>query len=248
MLSKGRIKELTSVHQKKYRSARNKFLAEGDKLVLEAMRSKADIREIFALESWKGCQEAERLGIPLTLINEKELDQICELKNPKEAVAEIAMPKNVNSGRILKGKWNIYMDRLRDPGNLGTVLRIADWFGMDQVICSPDSVEGYNQKVIQASMGAIFRVPIISMEAEELIAQCKANEIPMFATAMSDKDISGVKAGNEGLLLMGNEAQGLSEILLRAADERISIKGKGSAESLNVAVAAGILMHWIYSS
>jgi TrmH family RNA methyltransferase len=227
MLSKGRIKELTSVHQKKYRSARNKFLAEGDKLVLEAMRSKADIREIFALESWKGCQEAERLGIPLTLINEKELDQICELKNPKEAVAEIAMPKNVNSGRILKGKWNIYMDRLRDPGNLGTVLRIADWFGMDQVICSPDSVEGYNQKVIQASMGAIFRVPIISM---------------------SDKDISGVKAGNEGLLLMGNEAQGLSEILLRAADERISIKGKGSAESLNVAVAAGILMHWIYSS
>ena len=248
MLSKGRIKELTSLHQKKYRSARNMFLAEGDKLVKEALRSEAQVLEVFAVESWDGATDVDELGIPLHLVTERELGQICELKNPNAAVALVAMPEKKEASFSIKGNWNLYMDRVRDPGNLGTVLRIADWFGMDRIICSPDSVEGYNQKVIQASMGAIFRIPIIEMEAQDLADRCKAEGVPYYAAVMGAQEINKMKPGPEGLIMMGNEAQGLENRLIQEADKCISIAGKGAAESLNVAVATGILMHWIYTS
>jgi len=245
MLSKGRIKELTSLHLKKYRSARNMFLAEGDKLVREAIRSSAQVEEIFAMESWAGAEKAIQSGIPVTFTGERELKQLCELKSPNEAVALVHMPKHIIEEVEFKGHWNIYMDRLRDPGNLGTIMRIADWFGLERIICSPDSVEPYNQKVIQASMGAVFRIEVIAMEEDVMLAQARAAQVPIYAAAMGTLSIDTLAAGPEGIVLMGNEAQGLSNKLLEAADQRISIPGKGAAESLNVAVAAGILMHWI---
>ena len=159
MLSKSEIKELKSLHQKKYRDGMGRFLAEGDKLVREAMRSSAAIQEIYALPDWDGLDEAQRAGLNIEIIDQKQLDQICELRNPNKAAALIRTPAAVYEAGLTAG-WHIYLDRVRDPGNLGTILRIADWYGLREIICSPDSVEPYNQKVVQASMGAVFRVSV----------------------------------------------------------------------------------------
>jgi TrmH family RNA methyltransferase len=243
MLSKSEIKELKSLHQKKYREGMGRFLAEGDKLVREAIRSEAAVREIYALPDWDGLDEANRAGLNVEFVNQKQLDQICELRNPNQAVALISIPTIAEETGLTKG-WHIYLNRLRDPGNLGTILRIADWYGLQEIICSPDSVEPYNQKVVQASMGAVFRVTVREMSEDRLISTARESDLALYATVMDGESIHSQKAGANGILLMGNEAQGLSSKLLEAASHQISIPGRGSAESLNVGVATGILTDW----
>jgi TrmH family RNA methyltransferase len=243
MLSKSEIKELKSLHQKKYREAMERFLAEGDKLVQEAMASEANIREIYALANWEGMEKAQSAGIPVEIIDQKQLLQICELRNPNMAVALINMPQ-ANYEKALNKGWNIYLDRVRDPGNLGTILRIADWYGIPSVICSPDSVEVYNQKVIQSSMGAVFRVQVIEMSEDELINSSALMNIKLYAAVMDGENIHRTLAPSQGVLLMGNEAKGLSNKLIEASYGRISIPQGGAAESLNVGVATGILVDW----
>ncbi len=243
MLSKSEIKELKSLHQKKHREGMKRFLAEGDKLVKEAIASGANIREVYALADWEGIEKVQTAGIPIKIIDQKQLDQICELRNPNMAVALLNMPQIDPEKELNKG-WNIYLDRVRDPGNLGTIMRIADWYGIRTVICSPDSVEVYNQKVIQSSMGAVFRIQVLEMSEDEIIDKSKLMDIKLFAAVMDGDNIHNHAAPKQGVLLMGNEAKGLSNKLIESASERISIPGGGAAESLNVGVATGILVDW----
>lgn len=243
MLSKSEIKELKCLHQKKYREALQRFLVEGDKLVREAIAAGVAIREIYALSDWDGLELAQDRGIEVRAVNQKQLDQICELRNPNMAAALISMPKTQVQNDI-PATWQIYLDRVRDPGNLGTILRIADWYGIEEVICSPDTVETYNQKVVQSSMGAIFRVSVREMSEDDLIKSAQSAKIDLFAATMEGQSIHSIEAPRKGVLLMGNEANGLSDKLLRAAKHHIKIPGKGAAESLNVGVATGILVDW----
>lgn len=224
-----------------------RFLAEGDKLVREAMCSRAAIREIYALPDWDGLDEAQSAGFDIELIDQKQLDQICELRNPNQAVALIDTPSIAEEIGLTEG-WHIYLDRIRDPGNLGTILRIADWYGLKEILCSPESVEAYNQKVVQASMGAVFRVNVRSISEDNLINLARDSGLLLYATVMDGESIHSQKAEPKGILLLGNEAQGLSSTLLQAASQRISIPGRGAAESLNVAVATGILTDWAMKS
>jgi TrmH family RNA methyltransferase len=249
MLSKGRIKELKSLQQKKYRMIHGLFIVEGDKLVREAMKSSDSIDEIIALPTWEGITEAESNGIPCSIVSSIELKQLSELNAPNQALAVIKLREPSSSLPELAGHWSIYLQSVRDPGNLGTLLRIMDWFGAGHVICSPDCVDSHNQKVVQASMGAIFRVPVYTASEDEVLAKAKLEKVNTYATIMRGVPINRLEPEESGILFLGNESKGLSADLIQKMNMGITIPGQGEAESLNVAVAGGILMNWaIYRS
>lgn len=244
MLSKGRIKELKSLQQKKYRLTNGLFIAEGDKLVREAMRSSNAIEEIIALETWEGIEEAESLGFKCTTVSQKELKQLSELSTPNQALAVLRTRGSEGNLPELKGHWSLFLQAVRDPGNLGTLLRIMDWFGRGHLICSPDCVDPYNQKVVQASMGAIFRIPVHTATEAEVIAKAKSERIKIYATIMKGIPLNRLEPEESGVLFLGNESKGLTAEVIQQMDMGLTIPGHGEAESLNVAVAGGILMNW----
>jgi len=137
---------------------------------------------------------------------------------------------------------------VRDPGNLGTILRIADWYGLDQILCSPDCVEVYNQKVIQSSMGAVFRIPARILSLPELAEQTKSSGTQLSAALLEGKDIRHSKPDASGVIMMGNESKGLSPEAIALCDQRLTIARIGEAESLNVAIATGIFAQWFSSN
>ncbi|NND94987.1 MAG: RNA methyltransferase [Flavobacteriales bacterium] len=247
-MSKSELKELKSLHQKKYRELKGKFLVEGDKSVQEAIKSDMAVEEVYAVDSWAGSELCSSKNIKLDFVTKRELDSICELKNPNQAVAVMQFPQRQKESISLNDGWNIFLEKIQDPGNLGTILRIADWYGIEKILCSPESVEPFNQKVIQSSMGAVFRVPLRTINTEEFISFAQVADVKLYATAMKGESIYREIAEERGILMMGNEGNGLSSELLDAADRTVTIPGHGKAESLNVAVATGILTDWISRS
>lgn len=218
---------------------------EGDKSVREAIRRGAEIEKIMASAQW--CEiYAEQITCEHEVVSDDMLRRLAELKHPNGAIA-IVRKSEEEAPEMSKG-WSIYLDRIQDPGNLGTILRIADWYGDMQVICSPGSVDPYNQKVIQASMGAMLSISPMTMAAHVLIQESDALGIERYAAVLGGETIRGHQAGASGILMMGNESQGLSPELIEAANHRIAIPGAGMAESLNVGVATGILSDWIKRS
>lgn len=242
------MKDIKSLHQKKYRESRGLFLVEGDRSVREAMASEFSIEKIYAVETWSGAHSSDAEGLNIQTVSDRELNQISSLQHPKEAIAVIRLPDRSKTSVELKGNWHIYLDRVRDPGNMGTILRIADWYGMTKLLCSLDCVEIFNQKVIQSSMGAIFRVEVSYLKSGELIELAAKESIPLFGAIMDGDSIYEEPAGDEGVLMMGNEGSGLGPELISASNKLVSIPGKGGAESLNVAVSSGILADWIHRS
>ncbi|MBL7745420.1 MAG: RNA methyltransferase, partial [Chitinophagaceae bacterium] len=140
----------------------------------------------------------------------------------------------------VKGKISLVLDTLQDPGNLGTIIRIADWFGIEQIICSPDCADVYNPKVVQSTMGSIARVKVFYTDLAEWLPVQK--DIRIYAAALEGKDITNMNPLKEGLIIIGNESKGIEEEILALANERITIPKKGKAESLNAGVAAGIIL------
>ncbi len=243
-VSKNRIKHLKSLHIKKYRQNYNNFIVEGDKMVREVLnQNPGAILELYALDSWlstnslAGKLPADRIFN----VSATELDQLSAHNAPNQALALLdcsVMPNripDVDKGLIL------YLDQIQDPGNMGAILRIADWFGLPGVIAGPGCADRFNSKVIQASMGAFLRVPVMETTLEEFLSAHP--NTPVLAA-----DAKGVNAFEfsfppAAVLIIGNEGNGISEDLLRQVHAVISIpKGtNGGAESLNAAVAAGVL-------
>jgi RNA methyltransferase, TrmH family len=171
-------------------------------------------------------------------ITAAELERISQLQTPQQAVALLRQFKPVTIAEI-KDEWVLALDAIRDPGNMGTLLRIADWFGINWLICSSDCVEVYNPKVVQASMGSVLRIKVIEGDLVELLPECPR---PVLAATLGGKHISEYTFPGKGTLLIGNEARGVSDRLINFTDDQISIPSFGAAESLNAAVAAGILV------
>lgn len=241
-ISKNTIKWIKSLHQKKYRQKYNKFIAEGDKIVREMLQQERyPIRELYALASWIKIHEAEleQANFPINAINDKELAQITQLQTPNQVlvIAEKASPIVPS----WKEGWTLFLDGLQDPGNLGTILRIADWFGIAQVVAGPGTVELFNSKVIQATMGAFLRIHFLEMPLSEITQQ--APDLPLFAADMHGQNVFNRKFPSAGLLLIGNEGNGVRPENLAMAHHSIAIPApaNGGAESLNAAVATGIL-------
>ena len=239
MISRSQAKYIQSLGQKKHRDHEGVFIAEGPKLVKELLKSKnAEFKNLFALDDWLNENEELWKGIDAVAISEMELEKISQLKTPNRVVAIIRKFDVVELA--VTGRISLVLDTIQDPGNFGTIIRIADWFGVQQIFCSHDCADMYNSKVVQATMGSIARVKVFYTDLPAWFEQ--QNEIRVYATMLEGKDVRKMSPLHEGLIIIGGEAKGINSDLLQYANEKITIPKKGEAESLNAAVATGIVL------
>lgn len=239
MISKSQVKYIQSLGQKKHRDRERVFIAEGPKLITDLLESKnVQVRQLYAVNDW--LQENEKLlkEINCTAVLDRELESISQLKTPNRVVAVVE--KFGDKEPVTKGNISLVLDTIQDPGNLGTIIRIADWFGVPQIICSADCADMYNPKVVQATMGSIARVSVSYTDLRPWLREQK--DIRVYATMLEGKDVTKMNPIKEGLVLIGNEAKGIDQQLTEFANEKITIPKKGKAESLNAAVATGIVL------
>jgi TrmH family RNA methyltransferase len=236
MLTKNDVKYIQSLYHKKHRDAENLFIAEGPKLAEELINSRFVIRKVYALESW--LLRNPILQSPVTEISPIELGRISNLQTPNEVVL-IAEQEKIEHEPLLTGVLSLLLDGIQDPGNMGTIIRIADWFGIKQIICSNDCVEMYNPKVIQSSMGSILRVNCWYKDLEAWEVDV---DLPVFGALLEGQNIYSVGRAEEGLLVIGNESKGIRTGMLPKITRPVTIPRIGGAESLNAAVATGIIV------
>ena len=234
-ISKNQLKLITSLSQKKYRQKHNLFIAEGVKVLNELLNSTFEIETLFCTDDFEVAISEKKI----VRISETELKKVSTLKSPNKALGLFKIPKEKalqNSG------FTIALDAINDPGNLGTIIRLCDWFGITQLVCSKDTVDCYNQKVVQASMGSLTRVSIHYTDLENYITK---SNLDTFIADMDGKNVYKTKLPKEGILIMGNEANGVSEEIKSLLQYKISIPRFGETqetESLNVATATAILL------
>lgn len=240
MLSKSKVKYIQSLGQKKFRQEEGVFIAEGPKLVLELLLSvPGNIVEVFAVKEWMVEHQKQLVSFTCTEIPEQELEKISQLATPNMVLAlvkniEPVIPKEV------KGQVVLALDGIQDPGNLGTIIRIADWFGITQIMCSEDSADVFNPKVVQSTMGSIARVRVSYTSLVEWLSGL--DDVTIYATVLEGQDVTTMKKISSGVLLIGNESKGISPEILKLANATVTIPRKGGAESLNAAVATGIVL------
>ncbi|MFT4659758.1 MAG: TrmH family RNA methyltransferase [Patiriisocius sp.] len=242
MISNNRIKYLKSLHLKKFRDKYGQFLVEGDKIVKEAIKIKSNVREVYALNSWMS--DNPNLADQAIEVDEKELKKISQLSTHNTVIALMDIEDGANEFKLEKNKWYVALDKVQDPGNLGTIIRTLDWFGLDTLICSPETVETLNPKVIQSTMGSIFRVNVIKKDLNLTLDEAKGLSIPIYGAVLSGSNIYEHKPEKPGILIFGNESKGISPNVLECVSHEILIPGSGNAESLNVSVSAGIAIAW----
>jgi TrmH family RNA methyltransferase len=234
ILSNNHQKLITSLSQKKYRQKHQLFIAEGVKVVRELLESSFELEIIFSTES-----EFSSLDCFIQ-VSDQELKKISSLKTPNKVLALFKIPsqKKVNSSGLI-----VALDTINDPGNLGTIIRLCDWFGVEQLVCSQDTVDCYNSKVVQATMGSLARVSITYLNLSEYL---QTVSIPIFIADMDGVNIHKSKLPASAILVMGNEANGVSDRLKQLISNKISIPRYGNSnqvESLNVATATAILLN-----
>lgn len=233
-LSKNKIKWIRSLQQKKIRDELGFFIVEGDKMVKEAIEYLRDTIEILYLTKTSTICLKE-LNLQYLQVSDEELKSISSLKNPNKSLVVLKKQK----AKKIDTNFRIALDGIQDPGNMGTILRLADWFDVKEIICSNETVDIYNPKVVQASMGAIFRINVIYCNLNDYLSKTKD---PIFGALLEGENIYHKKMQPEGLLLLGNEGNGIAEKNIPLISDPITIPRFGKAESLNVSIAAGILL------
>ena len=233
MLSKSQIKLITSLKQKKFRQQHGLFVVEGIKTIRELLRSNLVLHSLYTIESFNIDAKRE------ILVTEAELKRISFFKTPNTALAvfKIPKPESIQANRLI-----VALDTVRDPGNLGTIIRLCDWFGVKDLVCSKETVDCYNPKVIQATMGSITRVNISYVVLDEFLNE---SNLPVFGAYMEGENVYTLELPDNGILVMGNEAHGISSVIESFVNKKISIPQFGDSletESLNVATATAILL------
>jgi len=238
MLSKNEIKDIQSLSHKKGRDAHRLFVAEGPKIVSELIALIPErIQKIYATSEWLQVNPAA--SSKSVTVTASELERISFLKTPNEVLATFSPFPNKEPAST---GFTIYLDAIQDPGNLGTIIRTADWFGVKQLVCSPLCADVYNPKVIQSTMASIARVAVYYDEDGSWLPKQKR---PIYAAVLGGRSMKELQPHRDAILMIGNESRGLSGEALQFATEQISIPGRGEAESLNAAVAAGILLSYL---
>ena len=250
MLSKKQIKLIGSLKFKKFRVKHDLFIAEGVKIVSELLDYPLEIRLLFATKSAKPRQLAGK-SIEVCEITEKELKRISSLTTPNEVICAVKIPEYSLDLKEIMSSLNLVLDNINDPGNLGTIIRIADWFGIQNVICSENCVDVYNPKVVQATMGSIARIKVHYVDLVKFLMEVKnkkeireikgIKEFPVYGAVLNGENIYQKKMCKNGLIILGNETEGISDAIVAFVTDNISIPSFGRAESLNVAVAAAIV-------
>jgi TrmH family RNA methyltransferase len=235
MVSKNQIKLISSLQQKKQRQTHQLFIAEGIKGIQELLDAHFELEHLYTTEL-----DFETVPTSLrTQVSEVDLKKISALTTPNTclAVFKIPEPKNISTTGLI-----VALDSIRDPGNLGTILRLCDWFGIQQIVCSKETVDVYNPKVVQATMGSIARVNVTYVDLNDFIATSK---LPVFGTFMDGENIYNSALPQEGIIVMGNEANGIASDLEKIIKNRLTIPRFGTlqkTESLNVATATAIVL------
>lgn len=233
MISKERIKQLRALQKKKSRDLKQEFIIEGAKMIEEAIKYAPDnLLQIFGTEPIS-------IALPkhtaFTQIDDRALAQVSALKQPQKQVAVCSHL----TPRPAQSDFYLALDTIQDPGNLGTILRLAAWFGVEKVIASRETVDCYNPKVVQASMGAIFNVDVEYLDLQEALA---ATDLPIYGALIEGENIYQKNISRKGILVMGNEGSGISKSLLPLITDPVTIPQFGKGESLNVAMATAILL------
>lgn len=234
-ITKNQLKTITSLSQKKYRQKYNLFIAEGVKVVNELLSSSFKVDVLFATDDF----ETSIYNDKIIRISEAELQKISKLKSPNKVLGLFKIP---DEKPLQKNGLIIALDAINDPGNLGTIIRLCDWFGVSQLICSKDTVDCYNQKVVQASMGSLTRVSIKYLDLETYLNK---TTLPTFIADMDGENVYKSELPKEAILIMGNEANGVSDEIKKLIKNIISIPRFGETketESLNVATATAVLL------
>ncbi len=248
MLSLNKKKYLNLLKQKKYRQEYGFFIAEGDKIVTDLIHSNWEVHEIFTLKKW--IDKVDENKIPastiINIIDTNDLKKISSLKTPHNVLAIIKIPDRNTAFSIHPDKLVLILDEIKDPGNLGTIIRTANWFGIKDIICSNDSVDVFNPKVIQSSMSALINVKIWYLDLKKCLEQYKKADLPVYGTFTSGKNIYEETLSSNGVILMGNESKGISPSLESFITHRLTIppfnhSKKETIESLNVATATAII-------
>jgi TrmH family RNA methyltransferase len=235
MVSKNQIKLISSLHQKKHRQTHQLFIAEGIKGIQELLDAHFELDHLYTTRT-----DFENVASNLkTVVSEADLKKMSALASPNTCLAVFKIPevKAINTSGLI-----VALDDIRDPGNLGTILRLCDWFGIQQLICSKETVDVYNPKVVQATMGSIARVNISYLDLIDFIATSK---LPVFGTFMDGESMYTTNLPQEGIIVMGNEANGISSDLEKIIKNRLTIPRFGTlqkTESLNVATATAIVL------
>ncbi len=237
MLSIAKIKYLHSLKVKKYRKKYSEFIAEGRKVIKELTDEGLKLKELYILESVVGNWDVE-LFKQATIINEAELKKISGLTNPSEGLAVFAIP-NQDIQQVSRGEWALLLDDIQDPGNMGTIIRTADWFGIKTIICSEGCVDAYNPKVVQASMASVGRVKIAETDLMKFLDTHK--DIPLYGAVLDGKNYLEQDFSKKGFILIGNEGHGINPEISRFIQYPVTIPKKGKAESLNAGIAAALI-------
>lgn len=243
MLTNNKIKLIKSLNQKKVRRELGLFLVEGEKMVKELLESQFETEEVFALQQY--IDELNYNGnIEITAVNQKDLERISMLKTPNKVVAIAKIPQIGDAAKINNG-LSIALENVQDPGNLGTIVRTAAWFGIKNVYCSPETVDIYNPKVIQSTMGAIFKVNVQYCDLALLAEKAKKVGVALYGTRLDGRNIYNADLKKDAIIFMGNESKGLSAALSQMMSENLKIPTYANAEndmeSLNVSIATAIV-------
>jgi RNA methyltransferase, TrmH family len=243
MINKSSIKDIQSLQQKKFRDEYNKFIAEGPKVVNELLlQAYFECEMVYCTAEWmENTPKAilDKVSSKIEIVKDFELQKISALTVANQ-VLSVFYKKQVNKNINIANSLTLLLEDVQDPGNLGTIIRIADWFGIKQIICSMATADCYNPKVVQSTMASLGRVNIIYTDVINFLNEHTSAK--KYAAVLGGKDIRFVGKIKDGIILLGNESKGLSKEILAMADEKFSIQKIGEAESLNVAVAAGIIL------
>ena len=252
MISKNQISIYSSLGNKKYREIHRKFLAEGEKIVLDILNSPTRIFRIQSLiatleflETNAGTNFNE---VPEILeVSPGQLKKISSLSTPNKAILVCELPEYIPDFSLISRGLSLFLEDIRDPGNLGTIVRTADWFGIHHIFCSTESVDIFNPKVVQSTMGAICRVKVYYIETQALIREAeKIGSYPLIGTLLEGENIYSCDLPSRGIIVLGNESKGISEYIKPALYYKLTIPREGDrlsgSESLNVATAAAIVM------
>lgn len=230
----------------KFRKTHLQFIAEGPKLLSELANSSFKIEGIYALSSWINSSGFKfSNGTIVTEVSEKELGRISALKTPNQVLATVQIPENISPEITTLNDLVLMLDDIRDPGNMGTIIRTADWFGIKQIICSNTCVDIYNPKVVQATMGSLFRVKVYYTNLKEFLDKLPKDH-PVYGTMLEGESIYYSKLEKSGTIIIGNESRGISKDLIPLISNKITIpnysfKSTDSAESLNASTATAIV-------
>ena len=228
-LSKNKIKWIRSLRLKKNREKEQCFIVEGEKMVNEIALQNPDLVQFIC------STEKDFESITTYSVDEKSMKEISSLKTPNKLLAVVNFPKM----EVSLGGITLLLDGVQDPGNMGTIIRTADWFGVNTIVCSKETVDCWNSKVIQSSMGSVFRIPIVYTDLKEFIQE---SEKPVIGALLEGKNMYESNLPSEANVIMGNEGNGISQELQQFITYPVLIPGYGGAESLNVAVATGIVL------